>query len=340
MDKTVIFAVAGSGKTTHIIERLNLTDRSLVLTYTNNNQKNLQKGIIEKFSYFPENITLYTYFSFLYSFCFRPFLSLKYKTNGINYKPNTMQYIKQNDILKYFFDGGKRLYGNRIAKLLEVENIYCEIIFRLEKYYDNLYIDEIQDFAGHDFNFLEQISSSKINMLFVGDFFQHTFDTSRDGQVNANLHSDFGRYKKRFINMGIKIDETTLNKSFRCSKSVCEFVKKEIGIEIKSCKQNDSQITLINDQSKADSLFCNKEVIKLFYQTHYKFSCFSKNWGDSKGENSYFDVCIVLNKTTMEHFEDLFNLPDQTKNKLYVACTRANNDLYFVPEGMYKKYKK
>ena len=36
---------------------------------------------------------------------------------------------------------------------MDIENLINE---RLEKYYTNLFIDEIQDFGGHDFNFLKQ----------------------------------------------------------------------------------------------------------------------------------------------------------------------------------------
>ena len=50
---------------------------------------------------------------------------------------------------------------------------------------------------------------------------------------------------------------------------------------------------------------------------------------------------MVLNPNTLKHFNN-GNLPElaaQTKNKLYVACTRAKNNLYFVPEKLFKKYK-
>lgn len=46
-----------------------------------------------------------------------------------------------------------------------------ELKLRLEKYFDEFIVDEIQDISGRDFNFLEQLMSTNINMLFVGDFF-------------------------------------------------------------------------------------------------------------------------------------------------------------------------
>ena len=228
MDKKVIFAVAGSGKTTYIIDQLCLDKRSLIVTYTTNNIKNLKSGILEKFNHFPENITLLSYFTFLYTFCYRPFLSKKFRTKGINYKGNPHRYISQTEE-KYFFDDQRRIYSNRIAKFLELQNVLSNANSRLSKYFDNLFIDEVQDLAGHDFNFLKSICKTNINITAVGDFYQHTFDTSRDGNVNKNLHNDYAKYKALFINIGVDVDEQILSKSYRCSPNVCKFITEKIG---------------------------------------------------------------------------------------------------------------
>ena len=340
MDKRVIFAVAGSGKTTYILNQLSLEKRSIIITYTNNNIKNLKNGIIEKFGFFPDNITLTPYFSFIYSFCYKPFLSYKYKTKGINYKPNPSRFAKQTN-LNYYIDSNNRIYSNRISKILEKTGELSNINSRLEKYFDNLFVDEIQDFAGNDFNFLKTITKANIEILFVGDFYQHTFDTSRDGSINKNLHNDLDDYKSKFSDMGLEIDTTTLSNSYRCSPSVCEFITNGLKIEINSHKQGNTEVRLIDNEEEANEIYDNKEVVKLFYQEHYKYNCFSRNWGDSKGENHYNDICVVLNKKTMGNYNKniLDELPSQTKNKLYVACSRANNNLYFVNYEYYKKFK-
>jgi superfamily I DNA and RNA helicase len=90
------------------------------------------------------------------------------------------------------------LYHNRIAKLLEIQKVLCDVNNRIEKYFDCLFIDEIQDFAGHDFNLLKSIAKANCEILFVGDFFQHTFDTSNDGNVNSGIFNDYNSYKKLF----------------------------------------------------------------------------------------------------------------------------------------------
>jgi DNA helicase-2/ATP-dependent DNA helicase PcrA len=260
MDKRVIFAVAGSGKTTYILNQLSLEKRSLVITYTNNNVRNLKNGIIEKFGYFPENITLLPYFSFLYSFCFKPFLLYKYKTKGINYSPNLNRYVKQTNY-QYYIDKHKRVYSNRISKLIAKDGELENVNARLEKYYDNLFIDEIQDFAGNDFNFLKSIAKANLNILLVGDFHQHTFDTSRDGSVNKTLHDCYDKYKNHFSIMGFEVDTESLDKSYRCSPTVCKFITNNLKIGISSHKKEQSIVKFIEKEKEAMEIFNDKHIV-------------------------------------------------------------------------------
>lgn len=342
MDKRVILAVAGSGKTTFIVNRLSLDKRCLIITYTINNTENLRHSIIEKFGFLPNNIKLVSYFSFLYSFCFRPFLSSEISNKGIywKYPPDFSRNFKRDDI-SYYITNSRKLYHNRLAKLIQAYELGKNIKARLEKYFDSIYIDEVQDFAGHDFELLKTISKSDLEMLFVGDFYQHTFDTSSDGRTNINLHDDYDKYKQKFSNMGLKIDIETLKNSYRCSKTTCDYIRDKIGIDIFSHGDKETQISFIQTQEEAQAIFDNQEIVKLFYQKYYEYPCFGNNWGNCKGENKYNDVCIVLNPTTIKNLKgDKFdNLVPQTRNKLYVACSRARGNIYFVSEAFYKAQK-
>ena len=173
MDRRLILAVAGSGKTSFLINKLDLVHRFLIITYTDNNRDHHRRCIIEKFGYEPENITLLTYYQFLIRVCYRPFLKDIVKARGIIYKITKNMY----------------LYHNRIAKLCQ-ELCAKEIRNRIEKFYDCLMIDEVQDLGGHDFNLIQSIIPQTIDSLFVGDFFQHTYDTSLDGNINSGLYKN------------------------------------------------------------------------------------------------------------------------------------------------------
>ena len=212
---------------------------------------------------------------------------------------------------------------------------------RIEKYFDVVCVDEVQDFGGYDFDFLATISGSNVDVLLVGDFYQHTFDTSRDGNKNQGLHDDYEKYKKRFVKAGLVVDTTSLVKSYRCSQTVCDFIREHLGIEIYSHSTNATDASFLERQEDADRLHACKATVKLFYQEHFKYDCYSENWGGSKGADHYQDVCVVLTDTANKDFKNgvLRDAVPQTRNKLYVACSRARGDLYLMPGQMFKKFK-
>jgi hypothetical protein len=46
--------------------------------------------------------------------------------------------------------------------LLTARGLLPDIRTRLARYYDELFIDEVQDFAGHDFNFLLELCRAEV----------------------------------------------------------------------------------------------------------------------------------------------------------------------------------
>lgn len=342
MDKRVVLSVAGSGKTSYIIDALDLETSVLILTYTDNNLKNITDRVIRKFGSMPRNITVMSYFKFLYSFCYKPLLSVKRELNGLYWEmpPHWTSRLKRSDP-RYYFHSSNRVYHNRLAKLFGVQKIESEISTRVNKYFNVLYIDEVQDFGGHDFNFIMNLSKYITNMILVGDFFQHTYDTSRDGVVNKNLYSDVSNYISKMKVNGFTIDDTMLSNSYRCSPTVCRFITENLEIEISSHQGQDTVVREVTDMTEIEQMVLNSAMMKLFYQNHAKYDMSSMNWGSSKGLDDFVDICVVLNPTTYRHFrsKNLCDLNPQTRNKLYVACTRANRHLYFIEEAKLKKYK-
>jgi len=336
MDKRVIFAVAGSGKTTYIIDNLSGDKRSLIVTYTNGNYDTLREKITKKFDgQWPENITLMTYFSFLYNFCYKPFLADRLRAKGIIFESNFNLRIPQND-LRYFISSGRYLYSNRLSFMLGKYNVIDDIKARIKKYFDEFVIDEVQDIAGRDFTFLESLMETEINMLFVGDFYQHTFDTSRDGNTNSTLFDDKDEYEARFTRKGLSIDNNALIRSWRCSRSVCDFIRDNLDIVITSNRPetDDTTIEYVTDAALAEQILDSGAVIKLHYRNGAKAGASHKNWGETKGEDHHQDVCVLLNKTTASKRKagKLSELAPMTKNKLYVAITRAKGNVYFIDE--------
>lgn len=341
MDKTLILAVAGAGKTTDITNKIDVNDKTLIITYTENNYNILKNKIINKFKGIPNNIKIYTYFTFLYKFCFLP-LKKGFKVKGLDFNNNPNRFIKSTDIKYYYNSFSKKMYHNRLAKIC-LDNYSDQIIKRIEKYFDYVYIDEIQDFASHDFNLLLNLVRANCNFLLVGDFYQHTFDTSRDGNTNSNIYNNYNNYidKIKSYDSKIKVDMTNFVKSKRCSKQVCAFITEYLKIKIESYNNNDSEIKEIYED-EIDKIVNDDNIVKLFYQNSKKYDVKNvNNWGNSKG-NTYIDTCVILNKNSYEMYQKhkLNELSPSTKNKLYVALSRATNNVYIVDERKINKYKK
>lgn len=341
MDKRVILAVAGSGKSKTIIDKVHEDSRILIFTYTELNTSQLKQRIIKKLGYIPEGVRVYTYFSFLYSFCYRPLCGYELKTKGIIFpKEPVSKYIKKNT-RKHYIDNNNRIYAHRIAKLLIELKVMPEVISRIERYFDLICIDEVQDFAANDFNFVCELSKAQLEIMLVGDFYQHTYDTSKDGNTRRNLHSSLENYRRSLIDAGYLIDESSLSRSHRCSPTVCRFVSNKLHINIESHRTDEVGIKFIDNEDEIQKVFLDASIVKLFYQSSNKYNGNTRNWGKVKGVDCYDDVCVVLNEKTYKAYQknELYKLKPATLNKLYVACTRAKQNLYFMDEKQLKKFK-
>ena len=344
MDKRVVFAVAGSGKSSSIIELIEEDSRVLIITYTENNTEHLKNKIIAKLGIIPKGVRIFKYFTFLYSFCVRPLTGHELSTKGINFNvplPMSVQRSRKNT-RDHYVDRNARLYSGRIAKFLIEFEVIPDVIERVERFFDMVCIDEVQDFAANDFNLLCALANANMDMRLVGDFFQHTFDTSRDGNTQRSLHDDFGKYCNKFSKAGYIIDLQSLSHSYRCSPSVCSFVNDNLGINIQSHRDDDVAIHIINDEEEIERIYQNDQVVKLFYQGNQKYTGFTDNWGNTKGLDDFGDVCVILNPKSFNALNEseLHTLPATTKNKLYVACTRAKGNLYFIEQKKVASYKR
>ena len=344
-NKRLIHAVAGSGKTTKIIETIDPQKRNLILTYTETNQNTIRGKLIDKFGYIPESTFIFGVFEFLYGFCLVPYLGKRPKGINFDYQP-------QGKFDKTAIDNTGRIVQNQLSKsLLRGSLIYKrkEIKFdnsyldRIDKFFDCIYVDECQDFESDDFDWLLSLSNLNAEVSLLGDFYQKTFSTSRRGNKGKGIHSNFENWIKVISDSGFEIDLSSLSKSYRCPKIVCDFIVKNLAIEISSQLEEkySAPITLIDSQDKIESIMGDDNVMKLFYQKSYDYDCKSQNWGDSKG-SEYENICVVLNQTTYKLFaaDRLNELSSQTKSKFYVACTRTRGNLYFVKQSDIEKYRK
>lgn len=342
-EKRLIHAVAGSGKTRTIIETIDPAERNLIITYTNNNQEVLKSRLVYRFGRIPEDTHVFGVFEFLYSFCLVPYLGRRPRGLNFNYKTNNKFDINSID------DSGRIIYNRLSQALLRGSLKYgsnsidfdSSYLTRIDKFFDNIFIDECQDFESYDFDWMLSLVNLRANVYLFGDFYQKTFSTSYSGNKGKKIHPNFCNWIKEFQKANFDIDAGSLSESRRCPMEVCEFVKDNLGINILSNINNKSgKVEFVNNDSRINEIVSDDTVMKLFYQNSSRYKCASQNWGESKG-SEFKKVCVVLNKTTYEHYRKgtLKELAPSTKSKLYVACTRTLDKLYLVSENSIKKLK-
>lgn len=319
----MVQAVAGAGKTTLLVDNLNLENRIGLVTYTINNQQNLENSIIKKFGYCPDNIKIFGLFEFLYSFCYRP-LQDKYPNNGICFE-------HPHFYLKGYHHKDGRIYSNQLSRLLLNENI--NYIDRIDRFFDQLYFDEVQDITSDDFDWIMSLKHLKIPVTLVGDFYQATFSSSNRGNKGKGITYNLENYKKAFLKNHFYFDDNSLNASYRCSRNISNFIKERLNINMESHRNDDTKIEFIRDIEGIEEVLKNDEIKKLFYENSKKYSVNGDNWGNVKGL-SFQDVCVVLNPTTYKKYPDkLHELAPTTLSKFYVACTRTKRHLYFIEQN-------
>ncbi len=98
---------------------------------------------------------------------------------------------------------------------------------------------------------------------------------------------------------------------------------------------------LIDNVDEIKQIYKDENIVKLFYSNHHKMECHSNNWGLAKGENKYQDVCIVATDKIKSCISkgNFSKIPPTTLKKFYVACSRANRNLYFVDRKLISKLK-
>src|SRR5258708_5214727 len=172
----IIVAAAGSGKTTRIVSDAlhDAGKRSLIVTYTLNNLAEIKKKLLELNGCIPENIEVRTWFSFLLQECARPYQKCVYEKRIASIafvEGRSPGGISKTNTSPYFFADGQYIYTDKISEFscLCNERMNGQVIDRLRNIYDCIYIDEVQDLAGYDLEFLEGFLKAKFDMVLVGD---------------------------------------------------------------------------------------------------------------------------------------------------------------------------
>lgn len=189
MQTEVVLAVAGSGKTTAIAERIAAQpagSSSLAVTYTLNGQAEIDALVGRPLSIEHETLG---WFSFLVRHIVRPYLPKIYPgivAHSLNFTQSTAEIPRSRSGWGFYLDDSHRPYSSRLALL--AKKVLAETdgapMRRLEKIYTHIYIDEFQDFVGNDLEILRELMKSRSRVYMSGDARQAVLATSRSDRLN------------------------------------------------------------------------------------------------------------------------------------------------------------
>lgn len=368
MAKKLILAVAGAGKTYYISRSIDPLKKNLILSFTHENIKNIRNELIDRFSgSVPENTLIMTFHAFLYRMLIRPyeftifdrFKAPYSKTNGVTMKKplksykflssNKKEYNKgyhRISSIKHYLDANNSYYCSLMAELLfrlkpkkkSEHNFLQDILESVSQFYDDIYIDEFQDFRNYDYKLLMELANIAENIVLVGDFYQHSV-TGKDSTgipfEKKNMSLEYSEFIDYMKSNGFDINTEMLKFSRRCSEEVCLFIRQKLGIPIEGMG-NHGKIIFLDPGKRSDAqqikdIMHNESIPKLVYNNAKNYpGCFI-NWSYSKGD-TFEDVCVVLTDKTDKVCQDDWKccLTDMVRNKFYVALTRAKHNVYLV----------
>lgn len=342
----VIIACAGSGKTTRLVlDAIANPDRRIAfVTFTINNTNGIIKRFGERYGGVPKHVDVMTWFGFLLREGARPHQHAVYSEKRIKsiYLVNGQSpwWHGEQKPAKHYFVDGDLIYTDKIANFI----IRCnerskgKVVQRLQQVYTDLYIDECQDLAGPDLDFIELLLQSNIRVTLVGDPRQSILSTNLARRNKKYRKSGVTKKFENWEDNGLcKIE--TMNKTRRCNSDICNFVNALWpGMEDMS--------PLSDDQTGHDGIFLVAEKQVDAYIQKYspqvlkhgkrkkaaEYERSGLNFGVAKGMECG-RVLIVLTGPMKKFLKtgDLSHL--KSKDRLHVAVTRAFHSAAFVYNG-------
>ncbi|MCF2519137.1 UvrD-helicase domain-containing protein [Dyadobacter sp. CY351] len=246
-ENRLVLACAGSGKTTFLVRRaLEESSGSIIITtFTEANKNEIKQKFVQLNGGVPGHVTIMTWFTFLLKHGVKPFQGsfnhelLNIRIKGMifcqqasgQYKNlnGEVRYVGEQQFKRYYFTQDYKIYSDKLSKFVcQADGVVGgEVVSRICRIYTHIFIDEVQDLAGYDLEFIKLLFKNTSNILLVGDPRQVTYLTHHERK-----HSGYkGGLIKQFLLKEIKkvryiIDETTLIASHRNNKPICDFSSK------------------------------------------------------------------------------------------------------------------
>jgi DNA helicase-2/ATP-dependent DNA helicase PcrA len=350
MSNKLVIAAAGSGKTTSLVnDALEQTGKVLITTFTQANEAEIRKKIIQRNGCIPDHIVVQTWFSFLLQHGVRPFqgklVEKKVKglllVNGLSGvkctgKFGPVYFKEETEMEQHFFTKDMKIYSDKLSKFVIRSQTKSDgaVINRLSSIYSKIYIDEVQDLSGYDLEILKLLFASPSSITIVGDPRQGTYSTNNAAKNKKYQKSKITHFFEDKFD--IETDDTSLTVNYRCVSDVCN-LSNNLFPDFKGTTSGNSTT------SDHDGVFFIKSQDVNAYLAKYKpiqlrdkknviinEDYNSINFGESKGLS--FDRILIYPTTPMLNWllDNTFELAPTSRSKFYVALTRARQSVGII----------
>ncbi|KPX37944.1 ATP-dependent exonue V beta subunit, helicase and exonuclease domain-containing [Pseudomonas amygdali pv. eriobotryae] len=227
MANRLTLAVAGSRKTQGLVEHCAASPRTrriLIVTFTQRNQHELSERLASQVGQ-QTHIQVMGWYTFLIRHFARPFLPFLYpgeRVQGFDYDGQPRMYAEG---WSRHFNSSGSLYGGELGRLAYdlIEASQGALIYRLESLYDEILVDEVQDLSGWDWEILDKLFATKIDIHMVGDIRQSVLSTSPRVKKNKQyaysqaIRWFLSRQKKGVIELQFRVT------TWRCCPQIAAF---------------------------------------------------------------------------------------------------------------------
>jgi DNA helicase II / ATP-dependent DNA helicase PcrA len=337
-----ILASAGSRKTTTLVD-LALGDPSshiLLTTYTNENLAHIREYLIRRYGCIPPNVELLSWFTFLLQDGVRPYQRALCSGGRIaslyfDRVPKAASRVPKSQATRYYLTGTRSIYRDRTSDFVYQANVATvgAVVRRLERIYDHILIDEVQDMAGWDLDVLECLLASNVAITCVGDFRQTTFRTNnnpRNSQYRGTAMIDW--FKGLATRGLLKIEERV--DCYRCNQAICDFADALYPELSRTQSLNSTRLSVsgIEAITRLDVPAYVRDYSPQVLRHNRRADTMNLpaiNFGVCKGR-TYDHVLIFPTEPIRKYWNtrDLSVLQD--RSRLYVAVTRASHSVRIV----------
>ena len=335
-----ILAPAGGRKTQIIIDMcadVAVPRKRAVITFTTSAQKTLIDRLLasDARSQMP---TVMGWYTFLLDHIVRPYAAPSVtklhgsRVKGLAWVDGTLP--RNLSGVDFYLNSAGDAYSERLG-LLAAKTLKADgeaVIDRLERIFDEIYIDEVQDLRGNDLDVLDALIRSKIRVVLVGDVRQRLLSTSKSSRRHGEydglgLNNWFREMaEKELLNL------QTIEETWRCCPEVIQFADQMFTSG--RFLPTKSKVAVPDGMHHGVWLLEEPyidEYVRRFHPACYRDSVRTKlvgtdsatNFGLCKGATE--DHVLIFPTGPMKKFwkDRTNNLAEKSRMNAYVAITRA-----------------